>query len=117
VVFSSLNHALADTLDPGRMGHQLGAGSLQADLESITAAVQQPQHWRPDASTLETVLAHASEDTLLQRWRAALAAINRHWDALLAGEPPLLSPPLWQLRLLQRLRPIGSMAGRLGLNR
>jgi len=117
VVFSSLNHALADTLDPGVVGHQLGAGSLEADLEAITAAVREPQRWRPAAATLEAVLANASEAGLLQRWQVALASINRHWDRVLAGEPPLLSPPVWRLRLLQRLRPIGSMAGRLGLNR
>ena len=38
VVFSSLNHALADSLDPGLVGHQIGCGSLQADLQRIAAA-------------------------------------------------------------------------------
>jgi hypothetical protein len=53
--------------------------------------------------------------TLLQRWRVALEGVNRHWNQLQAGAAPLLSPPRWQLQLLQRLRPIGSLAGRLGL--
>ncbi|MFZ9769951.1 MAG: glycosyltransferase [Vulcanococcus sp.] len=110
VVFSSLNHALADSLDPGVVGHQLGAGSLQADLAAIAAAVREPEAWRPDPQRLDGLLDSASERVLLQRWEAALAAINLHWDRLLAGEKPLVSPSLWQLR-------IGSLAGRLRLKR
>jgi len=34
VVFSSFNHALADNLDPGLIGHQIGAGTLAGDLET-----------------------------------------------------------------------------------
>ena len=44
VVFSSLNHALADTLTPGEMGHQIGCGSLNHDVDSIVAAVAEPRH-------------------------------------------------------------------------
>jgi glycosyltransferase involved in cell wall biosynthesis len=33
VLFSSFNHALADTLDPGVIAHQIGAGTLAADVE------------------------------------------------------------------------------------
>jgi glycosyltransferase involved in cell wall biosynthesis len=43
VVFSSLNHALADLLDPGVIGHRAGAGSLEGDLERISAAVADPR--------------------------------------------------------------------------
>jgi glycosyltransferase involved in cell wall biosynthesis len=115
VVFSSLNHALADLLDPGVIGHQLGAGSLEGDLVRISAAVADPWAWRPEPAALETLLDGCREVSLLQRWRAALEGVNRHWDQLQAGAAPLLSPPRWQLQLLQRLRPIGSLAGRLGL--
>ena len=38
VVFSSLNHALADLLDPGvKLGHQIGCASLAHDLARIEA--------------------------------------------------------------------------------
>jgi len=83
---------------------------LQADLAAIGAAVRQPEAWRPDPQRLDDLLDSASERVLLQRWEAALAAINLHWDRLLAGEKPLVSPSLWQLR-------IGSLAGRLRLKR
>ena len=87
VVFSSLNHALADSLDPGRVGHQIGCGSLAADLEQITAAVADPLAWQADP-----------------RWERALAAIEAHWRRVLEqGVPPLESPAPWQLRLDGRL--------------
>jgi len=115
VVFSSLNHALADLLDPGLVGHQLGAGTLAGDLERIAAAVAEPQAWRPDPSVLAALLDSCAEGALLERWRHALAGINAHWDRIQAGAPPLAAPPRWRLQLLQRLRPIGLLAGRLGL--
>ena len=110
VVFSSLNHALADTLDPGRMGYQLGSGSLEADLSAITAAVADPSGWRPQLEDLDALLASASEDSLLDRWQYCLEAVNRHWDRLLMGEIALQSPPIWQLRLKSRLRTICPLA-------
>ena len=113
VVFSSLNHALADTLDPGRMGHQLGSGTLAADLEAISAAVRDPAAWRPHQSDLSALLASAGEADLLTRWRQALEAVNQHWDRILAGEPALKAPARWRLQLRSKLRPIGSLAGRL----
>jgi glycosyltransferase involved in cell wall biosynthesis len=115
VLFSSFNHALADLLDPGVIGHQLGAGSLEGDLERISAAVADPGAWRPQPAALETLLDGCREALLLERWRVALEGVNQHWDRLQAGAAPLVSPPRWQLQLLQRLRPIGSLAGRLGL--
>ncbi len=114
VVFSSLNHALADLLDPGVVGHQLGAGSLGADLERIAAAVADPQAWQPAAAAREALLESCAEGALLERWRHALNGINAHWNRIQAGAAPLASPPRWRLQLLQRLRPIGSLAGRLG---
>ncbi|MCP9816459.1 glycosyltransferase [Synechococcus sp. GreenBA-s] len=103
VVFSSLNHALADTLDPGVLGHQIGAGSLEADLERIAAAVADPAAWRADPQALATLLEGCSETALLERWSRALAAIDAHWDRLAEGVAPLQSPPPWRLRWSQRL--------------
>jgi glycosyltransferase involved in cell wall biosynthesis len=108
VVFSSLNHALADSLDPGRVGHQIGCGSLAADLEQITAAVADPLAWQADPRSLAGLLDECSEAELVRRWERALAAIEAHWRRVLEqGVPPLVSPAPWQLRLdgwLVRLR-------------
>ena len=103
VVFSSLNHALADNLMPGVIGHQLGAGTLEADLERITAAVEDPAAWRAQPEALADLLSASSEEALLDHWRHALAAIDAHWDRIAAGAEPLRSSPPWRLRCGQRL--------------
>jgi hypothetical protein len=123
VVFSSLNHALADTLDPGRLGHQLGAGTLEADLARISSAVAEPAAWRADPQALEGLLAACTEAALLPRWRAALEQVNAHWDLLAQGAQPLQVQAPWRLcwqqrlhrleRLPKPLRPIGWLAGRM----
>ncbi|SBO43930.1 conserved protein of unknown function [Cyanobium sp. NIES-981] len=114
VVFSSLNHALADSLDPGRLGHQLGAGTLSADLERISAAVAAPAAWRAPAAELDALLAASSEAAQLERWRQALTRVNDHWDRLLAGEPPLQAPPLWRLRARRWCRRLQRVLARRG---
>ncbi|MEB3259345.1 MAG: glycosyltransferase [Cyanobacteriota bacterium] len=99
VVFSSLNHALADTLDPGVLGHQIGCGSLAADVERIQAAVRQPEAWRGEPEQLAALLRECSEPVLLERWRQALEAIDAHWHrCLVEGVPPLRELPVWRLR-------------------
>ncbi|MEB3305645.1 MAG: glycosyltransferase family 1 protein [Cyanobacteriota bacterium] len=104
VVFSSFNHALADTLDPGLLGHQIGFGTLAADLERITAAVRQSEAWRADPSRLEALLRECSEPELLERWRHALEGVEAHWHHCLVGNnPPLRALPPWRLRWGQRL--------------
>ena len=98
VLFSSFNHALADTLDPGVTAHQIGAGTLAADVERIAAAVADPAAWLPSPRRLEELLEEFTEPRLRERWRQALTAINAHLDRLQAGEPPLQAPSLLQLR-------------------
>ena len=89
VVFSSLNHALADSLDPGVVGHQIGCGSLAYDLEQITAAVADPLAWQADPRSLAGLLNECSEAELVRRWERALAAIEAHWRRVLEqGVPP-----------------------------
>jgi glycosyltransferase involved in cell wall biosynthesis len=109
VLFSSLNHALADSLDPGRLGHQIGAGTLEADLDAITAAAAEPAAWLPAPEALAGLLASSGETALIERWRGALAAIDRHWDRLEQGCPPLRSEPVWQQRWRQRLERLGKL--------
>ena len=93
VVFSSLNHALADSLDPGLVGHQLGAGTLGADVERIMAAIANPQAWHPAPEALEALLAGCSEPVLLARcsglcWRSMATGIGS-WP----GSPPCARRP------------------------
>jgi hypothetical protein len=64
VLFSSLNHALADNLDPGDLAHQIGMGSLAADGERIAAAVADPAAWLPAPRRLEELVDELSEPRL-----------------------------------------------------
>jgi len=85
VVFSSLNHALADSLDPGTVGHQIGCGFLEADLERIVAAVAEPAVWRAQPEALHALLASSSEKHLLERWKRALEQMEAQRKLVTAG--------------------------------
>jgi hypothetical protein len=113
VVFSSFNHALADSLEPGLVGHQIGCGTLAGDLQRIRAAVAEPQAWLPPASRLTPLLDACAEPVLRERWRGALDAIDRHWDQLADGTPPLVVAPTWSLRWGQRLEAGRRLWGRV----
>jgi len=98
VVFSSLNHALADSLDPGLVGHQIGCGTLAGDVQRIRAAVADPDAWRAPRERLTPLLEACAEPVLQERWRGALQAIDDHWRQRRSGEPALRTAPLWWLR-------------------
>ena len=112
VVFSSLNHALADTLDPDRMGHQIGSGTLEGDLFRIEAAVADPESWKPTNTRLDALLESCAEPVLLERWRLALEAIDQHWCRVGAGSTPLSAPSAAQLRWHSRWQRLGRLLKR-----
>ena len=110
VVFSSLNHALADYGDPGHTVHQIGYGRLSADLARIQASIASPGSWRPAVDRLEALLQECSGATQLERWRGVFAQL----DALEAASGSYLSsPPTWRLRLQQRLARLQRVVNRL----
>ena len=53
VVFSSFNHALADSLTPGESAHQIGQGLMNHDVNRIISAVSKPDPWKLSSSRLE----------------------------------------------------------------
>ena len=112
VVFSSLNHALADILTPGVMGHQLGCGSLQHDDARITAAVARPADWRPSEQEIERLLVPYSEKALMEGWHRVLNELD---DLLprLQADGALRSLPLGALRRRRWLRAAQRVANRL----
>ena len=112
VVFSSLNHALADTLTPGEIGHQIGCGSLEHDVNRIVNAVSAPEDWTPSGALLDALLQPYSEPVLLTRWQGVL----QHLDALqptLATGSVLRSRSLWRLRWNRRCRGLLRVVNRL----
>ncbi|MBQ62278.1 MAG: glycosyltransferase, partial [Gammaproteobacteria bacterium] len=88
------NHALADTLEPSVMGHQIGCSSLAWDVWRICEAVNDPLSWYPPAEQLEQLLSEHSETALISRWKSALAVIET-----IPSDQVLLSiAPTWRLR-------------------
>ena len=112
VVFSSLNHALADTLTPGELGHQIGCGSLAYDVDRIVAAVANPVDWRSSESGLNTFLEAYSEPVLKQRWQVLLALLDQLLPSL-QGNALLQSRPLWRLRFSRVCRALIRVVNRL----
>ena len=117
VVFGSFNHALADTLTPGVTAHQIGQGTLENDLLRVSAAVASPNHWLPSPSTIEGLLADASEARWCKRWRAVLLQLDDlavHGAMGLASAHVLRSPSTRRLRwTLRWSRLRGKVANRL----
>tara|TARA_B100001964_G_scaffold123295_1_gene136685 strand:- start:3182 stop:4231 length:1050 start_codon:yes stop_codon:yes gene_type:complete len=110
IVFSSLNHALADIIDPGLFGHQVGCGSLSFDVHRIVAAVANPQAWRPDPKRLTSVLEIHSELAFKQSWKRTLSALDSYFSHQLHDDLPVKAPSLIYLklrRILKRLKAIG----------
>ena len=89
VVFSSLNHALADHLTPGGNCFQIGAGTLATDVERIRSVCRMETPPPPSAPLPRDHQHH----TLAQ----VLHEVNAHWDRLAAGDQPLASPNPWPL--------------------
>ena len=112
VVFSSLNHALADTLTPGENGHQIGCGSLAFDVERVVAAVADPADWRSSSSILDIFLEDYSEPVLKQRWQVLLALLDQLLPTL-KGNAVLQSRPLWRLHLSRVCRVFMRVVNRL----
>ena len=111
VVFSSLNHALADHGDACRAVHQIGGGRLGVDVHRIKRAVLDPLKWRPQVDQLEACIAPYTGTRLLESWREAL----KHLDAFDALQgPSLVNPATWQLRWRQRLQRVRRVVDRTG---
>jgi hypothetical protein len=101
VVFSSFNHALADSLTPGESAHQIGQGLMNHDVNRIISAVAKPDVWKLSSSRLEDLLQAHSEFVLLQKWRITLESLDQFFSQPEAfSEVCLLrSAPIWRLRL------------------
>ena len=81
VVFSSLNNALSDFLTPGDTAHQLGCGSIDFDLQRISAAVRSPHQWRGSVDTVQGILDSSSELVCAARWSFVLDQIHSGWSS------------------------------------
>lgn len=96
IVFSSLNHALSDTLTPAKTIHQLGCGSLAYDVERIFASVKCPCQWYGSWSDVEQLLELSAESNCLKQWSTTISQMEigfPFWDetAVLLSSPSSLA--------------------------
>jgi hypothetical protein len=104
-VFSSVNGALADYLDPGFNGYKIGVYSTDYDVQRILKALQNPTPLR----LTEEELKPYREKALLPRLETILVEINHFFDlrAKLAPNVPDFSNPrmarLWVKRVRKKL--------------
>ena len=73
-VFSSVNHGLADYLDPGFNCYKIAGYSLQYDLQRIDRALQQP------IKISESWLTQYRSEHLVARLKVILTEINQFFD-------------------------------------
>ncbi|MCY4172554.1 MAG: glycosyltransferase [Cyanobacteria bacterium MAG CAR3_bin_5] len=90
VVFSSLNHALADHLTPGVNCFQIGAGTLATDVERIWSVCRMGTSLPHAAASPSSAPQGNHHPRQLEQ---VLQEVNAHWDRLAAGEQPLRSTP------------------------
>lgn len=94
-VFASVNHGLADFLDPGIQAHKLAGYATAYDLQRILAALHAPPPAEP--SLLDPYRA----EQLIPRLQRILAEINQFFD-FQHTQPASDIPALTPYRLLQR---------------
>lgn len=93
-VFSSVNHALADYLDPGFNGHKIATYATGYDVQRILQSVQ---NWQPHPEADE-LLAPYRTPQLVPRFQVILEEINQFFDY--RQKYPSDIPSLTQGRLL-----------------
>jgi glycosyltransferase involved in cell wall biosynthesis len=104
-VFSSVNGALADYLDPGFNCHKIGVYSTAYDVQRILTALQNPAPLRLTEEELKSY----REEAVLPRLKTILGEINQFFDlrAKFAPDVPDFSKPrmarLWATRVRKKL--------------
>ncbi|GAB4528626.1 MAG: hypothetical protein Tsb0014_10130 [Pleurocapsa sp.] len=95
-VFSSVNHGLADYLDPGFNCYKIAGYSLEYDLQRITAVLQ-----AKDKSTLpESFFAPYRPENLRPRLQIILEEINQFFDWRSQHQNDIPSLDFWRIQQL-----------------
>ncbi|MEM9273971.1 MAG: glycosyltransferase [Cyanobacteria bacterium P01_F01_bin.143] len=105
-IFSSVNHGLADYLDPGFNFHKIGCYSLEYDLQRILQVINSEQVTNLPAGFFEQY----KEENLLPRLEVILQEINDFFDfrtehkSLVGDFGYWRSRKLWLERFLEKIR-------------
>ncbi len=94
MVFSSVNHALADYLDPAFNCQKISGYAVEYDVQRILKALESyPQYQLPD-----TFLDNYREDKLLKRLEVILTEINAFFDVQKIYPPTIEALTPWRIR-------------------
>ena len=93
-LFSSVNHGLADYLDPGFNCHKIAGYSVEYDLQRIFQVLQEQN--RPGLS--ESFLAEYRSENLTKRLQVILTEINTFFDARSPGASDIKGSSSWRLK-------------------
>jgi Glycosyl transferases group 1 len=95
-VFSSVNHALADYLDPGFNCQKIGTYNTGYDVQRILGSLN-----RPSALLPAEFLQPYRQDAIVQRWQTILLELNDFYDyqEKYASDISPLTP--WRIRTLR----------------
>lgn len=95
-VFSSVNNALADYLDPGFNCHKIAGYSLEYDVQRILAVVDSPTSWElPDS-----FFAEYRTENIMKRLRVILTEINAFFDRRTSLESDIEGLSSWRMSKL-----------------
>ena len=112
-IFSSINHGLADYLDPGFNCYKIGCYSLEYDLQRILHVVKSEQLQPLPASFFEPY----QEKNLLLRLKVILEEINQFFDFKSQHKYPIRSLTSWRIGQLWLQRFLEKIKKKLGMSK
>ncbi len=107
-VFSSVNHALADYLDPGFNCQKIAVYDTGYDLQRILYSLNQ----QPAALPAEFLQAYR-EESIVQRWRSILLEINNFFDYQEKHASDILPLTSWHVQNLWWQSKLAKIKGKL----
>jgi Glycosyl transferases group 1 len=107
-VFSSVNHALADYLDPGFNCQKIATYSTSYDLERIMRSLNKP----PTTLSAEFLEPYQKE-SIVERWQAILLEVNDFFDHQEKSDPDILPLTPWRIQTLRWQSQLAKIKGKL----
>ncbi|HHP7231324.1 MAG TPA: glycosyltransferase [Xenococcaceae cyanobacterium] len=96
-VFSSVNHGLADYLDPGFNCQKIASYSVEYDVQKIIAAVKNSNY----NSLSDSFFQQYRKESLLSRLQIILSEINRFFDFKQQQQTKIANLNIWQIQQLR----------------
>ncbi len=110
-VFSSVNHALSDYLDPGFNCHKIAGYSTSYDVRRIVEIAKNWEHFAPVPNSF---FAPYRSETLIPRLRTILTEINAFFDHQAANSSDIPQLTRFRIAQLSLTRLMSKLSSKLG---